>query len=141
MLSLTVSSVGGVQLSSSYRQVLRKAIQVAARQLKLTFPLNVVVVDPSTSRKLNSRYRGVKKATDVLSFFYEPKPLSGEIIICYDIARRQAKELGHSITTELAQLAIHACAHIAGYDHELDKDKKIMSKIEDKIWHKYEQTN
>lgn len=73
-------------------------------------------------KALNSRFRGKDRATDVLSF---PAPASasgfvGDIAISVEIAAGNAKELGHTTTSELEVLILHGILHLAGYDHEAD---------------------
>lgn len=55
------------------------------------FSINLVFVDAKTIRKLNKDYRGLDKATTVLSFYYgEGRPhCLGEIFICQSLAKKQ----------------------------------------------------
>lgn len=82
-------------------------------------------------RKLNRQWRGINKPTDVLSFsekeseYVEDEKYLGEIIICVDVAKKQAKEQSISIKNEIQRLLVHGLAHLAGYDHEkVSKNKK-----------------
>jgi probable rRNA maturation factor len=82
--------------------------------------LTVAVTTDARVRTLNRRFRGVSKPTDVLSFpAGEPGEL-GDIVIARGVAARQARELGHSLATELRVLALHGLLHLLGYDHEQD---------------------
>lgn len=74
-------------------------------------------------RGLNAKFRGKSQATDVLTF---PAPASltgfaGDIAISFDIAARNARNLGHSVQQEIQVLALHGILHLAGYDHESDQ--------------------
>ncbi len=75
-------------------------------------------------RALNSRYRGIEKATDVLSFPLWDKISpddagpSGDIVICIPRTRSQAMEYGVRFYAELLRLLIHGLFHLLGYDHE-----------------------
>ena len=94
-------------------------------------------------RSLNNKYRGIDKPTDVLSFSLqegavkspeiESDKLLGDIIISAETAQRQAYILNHSIEKELTVLLIHGLLHLTGYDHEKDKDYKIMREKESEI--------
>ena len=42
----------------------------------------------------------------------------GDIVICVDVARRQAQQLGHSLSDEIIVLSVHAAMHLLGMDHE-----------------------
>ena len=82
--------------------------------------LTVAVTTDARVRALNRRYRGVNRPTDVLSFpAWEPGQL-GDIVIARGVAARQARDLGHPLTTELKVLALHGLLHLLGYDHEHD---------------------
>lgn len=99
--------------------------------------------DDKFIRSLNSKYRGIDKPTDVLSFSLqegivkspevESDKLLGDIIISAETAQRQADALNHSIEKELTVLLIHGLLHLTGYDHEKDKDYKIMREKESEI--------
>ncbi len=74
-------------------------------------------------RRLNARYRGKDRATDVLSF---PGGEDGEehhlgdVAIAVPMARRQAETAGHDLARELRELALHGVLHCLGHDHETD---------------------
>jgi probable rRNA maturation factor len=84
--------------------------------------------------RLNAKYRGEKRATDVLSFPVEErsKPLRGiarrkrraaflgDIAISPAVARRNARTLGRELQEELQILILHGVLHLLGYDHEAD---------------------
>jgi probable rRNA maturation factor len=82
--------------------------------------LTIAVTTDRRVRALNLRFRGVDQATDVLSFpAAEPGEL-GDIVIARGVARRQARDAGHRVATELRVLALHGLLHLLGYDHERD---------------------
>ncbi len=106
--------------------------------------VTVAIVSDVRVRTLNRRYRGVDRATDVLSFPAEPSTRSarhalssqaarrprtsrsnsahlGDIVIARGVARRQARNAGHSETTEWRVLALHGLLHLLGHDHETDR--------------------
>ena len=89
--------------------------------------VSIAIVSDTQVRRLNRRFRGVNKPTDVLSFpGSEPRVRSpesrvlGDIVIARGVARRQAREAGHSELTEWRVLALHGLLHLIGYDHEGD---------------------
>ena len=95
-------------------------------------------------REFNNQYRQVDRATDVLSFpmlniNYNQKVdefvddvlpngalYLGDVVICKKVAKRQAKEYGHSLKREVAFLALHGFLHLLGYDHIEKNDEEIM---------------
>ena len=57
----------------------------------------------------------------------------GDVVICLDVARKQADDLGHSFEREVMYLTCHSILHLLGYDHIEDDDKKIMRKREKEV--------
>ena len=83
--------------------------------------------------RLNTVYRGKEGPTDVLSFVLDEKPLLGQIFICYNFTKEQAKRLNKKFSDEVALLLVHGLLHIAGFDHEASTDKEKMQGVEKKI--------
>ncbi len=97
----------------------------AQKKIGLHGQVHVLLADDETLKKLNRKYRGINKATDVLSFpsmqiAGEPESLVGDLAVSLDTAARQAAEHGHSLQTEVRILLLHGLLHLAGYDHESD---------------------
>ena len=102
----------------------------------------VALVSDRRVRALNRSYRRQDHATDVLSFPAGgrstsardspiPDPFLGDIVIARGVARRQAREAGHSERTELRVLALHGLLHLLGYDHERDEGR--MRRVERRL--------
>ena len=92
----------------------------------------IAFVSDKTIRQLNRQFRGVDKATDVLSFPAEEADSVnlGDVAISVDTAAAQAKENGLTFDDEVAQLILHGLLHLAGYDHETDNGE--MNRLE--LW-------
>jgi probable rRNA maturation factor len=109
--------------------------------------VDVAVVDDAEIRRLNARYRGVRRRTDVLAFPLEaadiPGPLVGQIVISADTARRQARRRGVPLGLELDLLATHGTLHLVGYDDrdpvEADlmhrRERDILAGAPARLWH------
>jgi probable rRNA maturation factor len=98
----------------------------------------IALVSDARIRALNRRYRRKDRATDVLSFSPAPgsRPLAsglGDIVIATGVARRQAKEAGHSTQAELRVLALHGLLHLLGYDHHHIRDERRMARAEARL--------
>ena len=103
--------------------------------------LTVAVVPDSEVRRLNRRFRGYNKPTDVLSFPTESGATSreppssarylGDIVVARGMAAKQARALGHSLGVELRVLALHGLLHLLGYDHETDSGR--MARLEARL--------
>ena len=90
----------------------------------------IAFVSDKRIRELNRQFRGIDKATDVLSFpADETDELNlGDIAISTETAATQAKENGLSFDDEIAQLILHGLLHLSGYDHETDNGE--MNRLE-----------
>lgn len=90
----------------------------------------IAFVSDKRIRELNRQFRGIDKATDVLSFPADgPDELNlGDIAISAETAATQAKENGLSFDGEIAQLILHGLLHLSGYDHEMDNGE--MNRLE-----------
>jgi probable rRNA maturation factor len=78
-------------------------------------------------RALNARYRGRDRPTNVLTFVYDDAvPLSGDLVLCVPVLRREAREQGKSFRAHCAHLVIHGMLHLQGYDHERAADARRM---------------
>jgi probable rRNA maturation factor len=101
----------------------------------------IALVSDARMRTLNRSYRGRDYATDVLSFAAPdadpaprtPHPALGDLVIATGVARRQAREAGHSDQTELRVLALHGLLHLLGYDHESPDDNGRMRRTESRL--------
>jgi len=124
------------------RPLPRKRIKDLLERLSLKYKrqraeVAVSLVGPQTMRQLNRKYRHQDKPTDVLSFtMNEQGPdgqyYLGDIIICPQVASRQAKQQGHSLSRELEILAIHGYLHLLGFEHGAgleEEDEKVRLQL------------
>jgi probable rRNA maturation factor len=91
--------------------------------------LSLVLVGQGRIRKLNKKYRGKNRVTDVLSF---PNDGLGEVVICLREVKKNAKRFNQSFERELIRVLIHGILHLLGYDHEGSKQatEKMVEKEE-----------
>jgi len=117
--------------------------------------VHLILTDDEDIRQINAEYRGIDRATDVLSFpsvnyrqgktardsekrlraEYDPEMkacMLGDIIISWEHAVQQAEEYGHSVNRELCYLFAHGLFHLMGYDHMEQDEKKEMRAMEEK---------
>jgi probable rRNA maturation factor len=96
----------------------------------------VAIVGDASVRRLNGRYRGIDRITDVLAFPAGPapagaEPFLGDIVIAKGQAARQAARIGHPLWAELRVLALHGLLHLLGHDHE--RDDGAMARVEARL--------
>jgi probable rRNA maturation factor len=81
-------------------------------------------------RRLNAKFRGVRRRTDVLAFPLEsrgdPSRLLGEVVVSAESGRRHARRLGVPTALELDLLVVHGLLHLAGYDDREALEARLM---------------
>ena len=98
--------------------------------------LSITLTDDEHIHALNKKFRGIDRATDVLSFAFresdEPEVIGadfeilGDVIISIERAKMQAAEFGHSFLREIIFLEVHGLLHLLGYDHIDDDERREM---------------
>ncbi len=112
--------VAAHRLADAVRRVLR-AEDVRAAMLSVT------LVSPSAMARLNRRHLGHAGATDVISFGFAPTPRAGvvgDVYICPDVARANARLAGCGVREELLRLVVHGTLHVLGWDHPVDRARE-----------------
>jgi len=97
--------------------------------------LTLRLVDRDESRKLNSRYRGKDKPTNVLSFPAEfppglDIPLLGDIVICAPLVGEESEAQQKPLPAHWAHLVIHGVLHLLGHDHQHEREAVEMEATE-----------
>ncbi len=134
--SLTISKKTKVVVPrKKLEQILSKVGESYSK--KRALDISLVFLPASQIKKINKKYRGKKKATDVLSFNYsEPKSktILGEILIEPGLATKQAKQMEHGLADEISVLFLHGLLHVVGFDHEKKRQSLAkMSKAEQDV--------
>jgi len=124
---------------------IQKIIKEILRYLSVDegIEVSILITNDAYIKKLNFKYRGIDKPTDVLSFSFKDddsffpevdgKNILGDIIISAETVAKQASEMKHSVKKEMVILLIHGLLHLLGYDHIEDDDYKKMRKKEKEI--------
>ncbi len=106
--------------------------------------LEVRFVEVDTMSELHERWMDEPGPTDVLSFpMDELRPGSaeesseqgvlGSIVLCPDVAQKQARSAGHSPEEEMLLLTTHGILHLLGYDHAEVEDEKEMFDLQRRL--------
>ena len=120
----------GIKLPSGTRLLIRKACiaTLSMENFPLPAEVDVSIVTDDIIKEMNSQFRNIDSATDVLSFplgengEYDVNPetqakMLGDIVISLDHAIAQAELYGHGLEREIAFLTVHSMLHLLGYDH------------------------
>ena len=151
---LHVDCLSTVKLSAAEKKKLDKWLVMAGVVLEHLFTEKIIpVIKPNTLqvsllicgdakiRELNRTHRKKDKVTDVLSFpaheNLRKTKISfqdlflGDLAICHQQTKRQAKKFDISYFDEFIHLFFHGIIHLMGYDHEIGpKEEKLMLKWE-----------
>ena len=102
--------------------------------------VSVLLVDNATIKKLNRKYRGLNRTTDVLAFsqqeggYWQGNPdLLGDVVISIDKTLSQSRQYKQSFKKELCLYTIHGCLHLLGYDDTSRASRKRMEKRQKEI--------
>jgi probable rRNA maturation factor len=101
--------------------------------------LSILLVDVEYMTELNHRWMDGEGPTDVLAFPMDEgsvdhgpgetgaePALLGDIVLCPEVASKQAAEAGHATVDELALLTVHGVLHLLGYDHAEPEEEREM---------------
>ncbi len=83
--------------------------------------LSITFLGQAAMSELNRRYMGHDGPTDVISFGLERSgkrgAVLGDIYICPEVARDNAKRQGVPAGEEVLRLVVHGTLHVIGHDH------------------------
>jgi probable rRNA maturation factor len=92
-------------------------------------PASIVLGSDREVKRLNARFRGKNKPTNVLTF--DPQPgQPGDMILASGVMKREAKAAGKRPQHHLAHLVLHGLLHLEGYEHESVRDAREMERLE-----------
>lgn len=93
-----------------------------------SYSLSLAIVTNKISKKVNSKYRGIQKNTDVLAFSLSEN--AGEILLNPEKATEKSSGFGRSPIEHILFLFIHACLHLKGLDHgdTMESEEKNLFK-------------
>ncbi|WP_029288956.1 rRNA maturation RNase YbeY [Cellulomonas sp. HZM] len=106
--------------------------------------LSIVLVGTDVMTDLHVKWMDEPGPTDVLSFPMDelrpgrdgdptPAGLLGDVVLCPEVAARQAVAAGHSTAEELLLLTTHGILHLLGYDHAEPEEEKEMFALQRRL--------
>jgi probable rRNA maturation factor len=101
--------------------------------------VEVCVVGPRESARLNARFRGRDRPTNVLSFPAPDMPAArgarplGELVVCPQVLRAEARRQAKTLRAHWAHLIVHGTLHLVGYDHLGARDAQRMERREIRV--------
>ncbi len=106
--------------------------------------LSILLVDSAAMTVLHEKWMDEPGPTDVLSFpMDELRPgrqgqlsgpgLLGDVVLCPEVAARQAAQAGHTTAEEILLLTTHGILHLLGYDHAEPAEEKEMFELQRRL--------
>ncbi|MFN3349586.1 rRNA maturation RNase YbeY [Pseudorhodoplanes sp.] len=125
--------------SADAPEVVRRAIEAAARTAGRPGTVAVMLTDDATIRAMNAQWRGIDKPTNVLSFPAHKSAAAagsfhlGDIAIAHETVAAESASENKAFADHLAHLAVHGYLHLVGFDHETDAEAARMENLEIRI--------
>lgn len=133
--------------------LIKKAVAMALSAEGIEEPclISVMLTDDEGIRRVNREFRGVDRATDVLSFplnelvpgAFDPEDcerdpetgaiLLGDMMISLPRCEAQGEEFGHGFEREIMYLSVHSVLHLLGYDHVDEGEMKKQMRQREKL--------
>ncbi len=156
-MTLYFEEEGELTLPLPCREIAEEVIETALDLTGCPYEAEVslLLTMDAQIREMNTQFRGIERATDVLSFPMVEYPMSGDfgfleenegyfnpesgelslgdIVISKEKVISQAEEYGHSVLREYAFLIVHSVLHLAGYDHMEEDERREMETKQDEI--------
>ena len=153
-MSIEIANESGADLDEAALAALARHVLDGMRIHPLA-ELSVLLVDEAAMTELHVRWMDESGPTDVLAFPMDelrpPQPggartehgqagqpggipgLLGDVVICPQVAGRQARQAGHSQQDEIDLLCTHGILHLLGYDHADPEQQATMFGLQDRL--------
>ena len=108
-------------MSVSRARVKEAAVAALKAERAKDAMLSITFVGQAAMSQLNRRYLGHHGPTDVISFGLgrvgKRGAVVGDVYICAEVARENARRQGIPAGEELLRLVVHGTLHVLGHDH------------------------
>ncbi|MFZ6015825.1 MAG: rRNA maturation RNase YbeY [Patescibacteria group bacterium] len=119
------------------KKALKDAVCAVLKKLrKKQGKVGIAFISEQKIKEFNKKYLKKNKPTDVLSFTYSRPAdpfLEGDIMLCGEYIKKQAKANSVLFKQEVLRLAVHGMLHIGGMDHDSFSKEKKMFSLQEKI--------
>ena len=145
-VSIEVCNESGVLVDESLLASVAR-FSLDAMHVNPAAELSILVVTEEVMSELHERWMDEPGPTDVLSFPMDElaeesrRPdapdtgpaLLGDIVLCPDFAKAQARKAGHTLADELHLLTVHGVLHLLGYDHAEPEQEREMFGLQNRL--------
>ena len=135
-MPVTVTAPRG--LAGLVRPLRAMVAEVLRAERRRAGEISLVLADDAFLRRINRDWRGIDRATDVISFAYDERaarppvdslaasPVCGDLLVSMDRVRAQSRRYRVTPGVELARLVAHGTLHLCGHDHARARERARM---------------
>ena len=142
-MSIEIQNESGVDVDThGLERLARHVLNEMKVHPLVELSIRLVTVDTMTA--YHERFMNEPGPTDVLAFPMDelhdqrdddddadaPPTLLGDVVLCPEVAARQAVQAGHSSEAELHLLCTHGVLHLLGYDHADQVEEREMFSVQ-----------
>jgi probable rRNA maturation factor len=139
-VSIEISNESEIQIDTLRVQNLALHVRDELR-LHPMVDVGIIFVDEAPMTELHVKWMDEPGPTDVLSFPMDelrpgseeslsPEGVLGDIVVCPQVAIRQAAVAGHEPINEILMLVTHGMLHLVGFDHAEAAEEKEMFELQ-----------
>ncbi|MGI9291103.1 MAG: rRNA maturation RNase YbeY [Gammaproteobacteria bacterium] len=142
VFQIAVDTAEYLPAERKFSQWVDRALTMSDRDIPAGACVTIRIVGAEESAELNQRYRGQAKPTNVLAFPAGQPVIDmpegeeaelGDLVVCLEVASREATEQQKKLGAHLAHLAVHGTLHLIGYDHQDDVQAEEMESLEKQV--------
>ena len=111
---------------------IERLLEGAAAAVEADGAVDILLATDDGVRRLNARFLGKDKPTNVLSFPAPSNPFGqiGDIALALGVCEREAHEQGKPLADHVRHLLVHGLLHLLGYDHQAEDEAEAMESLE-----------
>lgn len=135
-MSIEISNESAMEVDIDRVLALATSVREALK-LHPMVDVGIIFVDEEPMTDLHVKWMDEPGPTDVLSFPMDelrpgsdlipsPEGVLGDIVVCPQVAAKQAVTAGHQTINEILLLVTHGMLHLVGFDHAEPEEEKEM---------------
>jgi probable rRNA maturation factor len=145
-MSIEIANESGVEVDVHAIEQLARFV-LDEMKVNPLVELSIRLVEVEAMTALHVHFMNEPGPTDVLAFPMDelndqrddmeggdaPPTLLGDVVLCPDVAAKQAAQAGHSTGDELCLLCTHGILHLLGYDHGDAAEEREMFGLQTRL--------
>ena len=139
-MNVTVDLINDNKIQTTIdSNAIKNWVVTALKTIKVDGDMSICIklVNTKEAAELNLKYRKKDTATNVLSFSVDEQLtknlLIGDIVLCIEIIKKEAKEYSKDFENRLKHMIIHGFLHLLNFNHEAKHERIKMEDLERNI--------